>query len=152
MILPTKKSSWTAVKKKNFSTQLSIVSLPAFILNPRVGLGIADSAGDVFTQTMTYSGDQYNARSLKLEVPQHQGGETAFDQLAVVMHAATNGYWHYSSLKVENRSRLNIYALSSAYPGQHALQEGQPLLHHHHSQRLLPSGWSTGHEGDCGCA
>ena len=85
-------------------------SLPAFILDPEEQLMIVDSAGDVFTQTITYSGDQYNARSLKLEVPQHQGGETAFDQLTVVMHAARSGPWHQYGLKVLNGRRLNTCA------------------------------------------
>ena len=69
-------------------------------MDPDVPLQIEDSQGNVFTQTMTYSGEAFDEKSIKLEVPPHQGGETAFDQLTVVMHAAANGWWHYHSLKV----------------------------------------------------
>ena len=53
---------------------------------------------------MTYSGQKYDAKSLRIDVPQHQGGETTVGQLTVVMHAASFGYWHYYSLKVINSS------------------------------------------------
>ena len=72
----------------------------AFILEPDVPLRIEDSQGNVFNQTMTYSGDEFDEKSIKIEVPPHQGGDTVFDRLTVVMHAATFGYWHHSSLKV----------------------------------------------------
>ena len=72
----------------------------AFILDPDVPLQIEDSQGNVFTQTTTYSGKAFDEKSIKIEVPPHQGGSAAFDQLTVVMHAATNGYWHYYNLEV----------------------------------------------------
>ena len=75
-------------------------SSSAFIAEPRVDLQIEDSDGNVFSQRMTYSGDKFDEKSIKIEVPPHQGGETAFDRLTVVMHAATNGYWHTYRLKV----------------------------------------------------
>ena len=75
-------------------------SSSAFILEPNVRLQIEDSQGNVFNQTMTYSGDEFDEKSIKIEVPPHQGGDAVFDQLTVVMHAATFGYWHHSSLKV----------------------------------------------------
>ena len=80
----------------------------AFILEPRVPLQIEDSQGKVFNQTMTYSGEEFNEKSIKIEVPPHQGGETAFDQLTVVMHAATFGYWHHPSLKVSLSQRIYL--------------------------------------------
>ena len=49
---------------------------------------------------MTYSGDKFDAKSIKIEVSPHQGGKIVSNQLTVVMHAANSGYWHYSSLKV----------------------------------------------------
>ena len=70
-------------------------------MDPVVPLPIEDSRGNVFTQTMTYSGEAFDEKSIKIEVPPHQGGSAAFDQLTVVMHAATNGYWHYYSLEVK---------------------------------------------------
>ena len=66
-----------------------------------VALQFEDSQENVFTQTMTYSGEAFDEKSIKIEVPPHQGGSAAFDQLTVVMHAATNGYWHYYSLEVK---------------------------------------------------
>ena len=75
-------------------------SSSAFIAEPRVDLQIEDSDGNVFSQRMTYSGDKFDEKSIKIEVPPHQGGETAFDRLTVVMHATTFGYWHYHNLKV----------------------------------------------------
>ena len=50
----------------------------------------------VMTQTTTYSRDKFDEKSFKIEVPPHQGN----DELTVVMHAASNGYWHLSNLKV----------------------------------------------------
>jgi len=44
----------------------------------------------VMTQTTTYSRDKFDEKSFKIEVPPHQGN----DGLTVVMHAASNGYWH----------------------------------------------------------
>ena len=75
-------------------------SSSAFITEPRVQLQFEDSEGKVLNQSMTYSGDTFDEKSIKIEVPPHQGGETAFDRLTVVMHAATNGYWHTYRLKV----------------------------------------------------
>ena len=54
----------------------------------------------VVPQTTTFSGDKFDEKSIKIEVPPHQGGETTFERLTVVMHATTFGYWHYYSLKV----------------------------------------------------
>jgi len=71
----------------------------AFIAEPSIDLQIEDSEGHVFNQRMTYSGDKFDEKSIKIEVPPHQGGETTFDRLTVVMHATTFGYWHYYSLK-----------------------------------------------------
>ena len=51
---------------------------------------------------MTYSGDKFDEKSIKIEVPPHQGGKIVSNQLTVVMHAANFGYWHYSSLKVNS--------------------------------------------------
>ena len=51
---------------------------------------------------MTYSGDKFDEKSIKIEVPPHQGGKIVSNQLTVVMHAATFGYWHYSILKVNS--------------------------------------------------
>ena len=56
----------------------------------------------MFNQTMTYSGDKFDEKSIKIEVPPHQGGGIVSNQLTVVMHAANFGYWHYSSLKVNS--------------------------------------------------
>ena len=50
----------------------------------------------VVTQTTTFSGDKFDEKSFKIEVPAHQGN----DELTVLMHAASNGYWHLSNLKV----------------------------------------------------
>ena len=50
----------------------------------------------VMTQTTTYSRDKFDEKSFKIEVPAHQGN----DELTVVIHAASNGYWHLSNLKV----------------------------------------------------
>ena len=94
----TKRNLWTAVKKQGRKSFLLFSS--AFILDPDVPLQIEDSEGNVFTQTMTYSGEAFDEKSIKIEVPAHQGGNTAFDQLTVVMHAASFGYWHHRSLKV----------------------------------------------------
>ena len=71
-------------------------------MDPVVPLPIEDSQGNVFTQTMTYSGDAFDEKSIKIEVPPHLslGYNTYFDLLTVVMHAATNGYWHSYNLKV----------------------------------------------------
>ena len=96
----TKRNLWTAVRIKEVRIIEFFSSSSAFILDPVVPLEIEDSQGNVFTQTMTYSGEAFDEKSIKIEVPPHQGGETAFDQLTVVMHAATFGYWHYYSLKV----------------------------------------------------
>lgn len=74
----------------------------AFILQPVVPLQIEDFQGNVFNQTMTYSGDKFDEKSIKIEVPPHQGGGIVSNQLTVVMHAANFGYWHYSSLKVNS--------------------------------------------------
>jgi len=49
----------------------------------------------VVTQTTTFSGDKFDEKSFKIEMPPHQGN----DGLTVVMHAASNGYWHLSNLK-----------------------------------------------------
>ena len=94
----TKRNLWTAVRKKD--VRIIEFFSSAFILDPVVPLEIEDSQGNVFTQTMTYSGEAFDEKSINIKVPPHQGGETAFDQLTVVMHAATFGYWHYYSLKV----------------------------------------------------
>ena len=51
---------------------------------------------------MTYSGDKFDEKSIKIEVPPHQGEGIVSNQLTVVMHAATFGYWHYSILKVNS--------------------------------------------------
>ena len=75
-------------------------SSSAFIAEPSIDLQIEDSEGHVFSQRMTYSGDKFDEKSIKIEVLPHQGGETTFDRLTVVMHATTFGYWHYYSLKV----------------------------------------------------
>ena len=56
----------------------------------------------MFNQTMTYSGDKFDEKSIKIEVPPHQGEGIVSNQLTVVMHAATFGYWHYSILKVNS--------------------------------------------------
>ena len=101
----------------------------AFILDPVVPLEIEDSEGNVFTQRMTYSGKAFDEKSIKIEVPPHQGGETAFDQLTVVMHAATNGWWHLYSLKVNWIQLFPINICS----GQHAVQERQPMSYHNDS-------------------
>ena len=69
-------------------------------MDPVIPLQFEDSQGDVFTQTMTYSGEAFDEKSIKIEVPPHQGGNAAFDQLTVVMHAASNGWWHWYSLEV----------------------------------------------------
>ena len=50
----------------------------------------------VVTQTTTFSGNKFDEKSFKIEVPAHQGN----DELTVVIHAASNGYWHLSNLKV----------------------------------------------------
>ena len=50
----------------------------------------------VVTQTTTFSGNKFDEKSFKIEMPAHQGN----DELTVVMHAASNGYWHLSNLKV----------------------------------------------------
>ena len=65
-----------------------------------VPLEFEDSEGNVFTQRMTYSGTAFDEKSIKIEVPPHQGDNAAFEELTVVMHAATNGYWHNWYLKV----------------------------------------------------
>ena len=61
----------------------------------------------VMTQTTTYSRDKFDEKSFKIEVPPHQGN----DELTVVMHAASNGYWHtgigLSNLKVRVGGRQN---------------------------------------------
>jgi hypothetical protein len=57
-------------------------------------LEIEDSRGSTFYQTTTFSGDTFDERSIKIEVPPHQGSTSAFDQFTVVMHAAPIGYWH----------------------------------------------------------
>ena len=61
----------------------------------------------VVTQTTTFSGDKFDEKSFKIEVPPHQGN----DGLTVVMHAASNGYWHtgigLSNLKVRVGGRQN---------------------------------------------
>ena len=75
-------------------------SSSAFITEPRVQLQFEDSEGKVLNQSMTYSGDTFDEKSIKIEVPPHQGGGIAFDRLTVVMHATTFGYWHYHNLKV----------------------------------------------------
>ena len=95
----TKRNLWTAVKKQG-TNKMSQFFFSAFILDPDVPLQIEDSQGNVFSQTMTYSGKAFDEKSIKIEVPPHQGGETVFDQLTVVMHAYTNGWWHWYSLKV----------------------------------------------------
>ena len=69
-------------------------------MDPVVPLEFEDSEGNVFTQTMTYSGEAFDEKSIKIEVPPHQGENAALDELTVVMHAATNGWWHYYNLKV----------------------------------------------------
>ena len=96
----TKRNLWTAVKRLEETEIINFFS-SAFILDPVVPLPFEDSHGNVFIQTMTYSGEAFDEKSIKIEVPPHQGGSAAFDQLTVVMHAATNGYWHYYSLEVK---------------------------------------------------
>ena len=46
---------------------------PAFILEPEANIQIEDSLGNVFNQTLTYSGDAFDEKSLKLNVPPHRG-------------------------------------------------------------------------------
>ena len=80
---------------------------PAFILEPEANIQIEDSLGNVFNQTLTYSGDEFDEKSLKLSVPPHRGEAVSFDRLIVVMHAATFGYWHHPSLKVSLSQRIS---------------------------------------------
>ena len=52
------------------------------------------SAADAF------SGDTFDERSIKIEVPPHQGSRSAMGQFKVVMHAASSGHWKKKNLKV----------------------------------------------------
>ena len=85
---------------------MTVFFLPAFILEPEADIQIEDSLGNVFNQTLTYSGDEFDEKSLKLNVPPHRGEAVSFDRLTVVMHAATFGYWHHPSLKVSLSQRI----------------------------------------------
>ena len=94
---------------------------------------------------MTYSGDAFDEKSIKIEVPPHQGGDIAFDQLTVVMHAASFGYWHHRSLKVN----LVLLLLIKIRSGQHAVQEKRSMFDHNYPKQFLPCGRGPGNEGDC---
>ena len=72
----------------------------AFIREPAHQLQLEDSRQSAFNQTTTYSGDTFEERSIKIEVPPHQRGRSAFDQLTVVMHSVASGEWHDTRLKV----------------------------------------------------
>ena len=72
----------------------------AFISNPVNKLGIEDTQRSTFYQTTTYSGDAFDERSMKIEVPPHQGSRSAMGQFKVVMHAASSGHWKKENLKV----------------------------------------------------
>ena len=70
------------------------------ILQPVSELQIAEgSRRSVFTQTTTYSGAAFDERSFKIEVPAHRGSSGTYDQLTVVMHAATRGVWQGPKVK-----------------------------------------------------
>jgi len=66
----------------------------AFKLEPVHRLQLEDSSQSAFNQTTTFSGDMFDEKSIKIEVPPHQGSRSAFDQFTVVMHSAPIGYWH----------------------------------------------------------
>ena len=61
---------WTAVRK----IQINIINCPSSAFGPErdIPLQIEDSEGNVFTQRMTWSGDRFNERSIKVEVPPTQ--------------------------------------------------------------------------------
>ena len=66
------------------------------------------SQGGVFNQTTTYSGDEFEEKSFKIEVPAHQWGDTAFEQLTVVMHSAAIGFWHNDFTYAEYSTPLKV--------------------------------------------
>ena len=96
----------TAVRKldikgiKNFSS--------VFKVDPVRQLEIENSEGGVFNQITTYSGNQFEEKSFKVEVPAHQWGDTAFEQLTVVMHSAAIGFWHNDFTYAEYSTPLKV--------------------------------------------
>ena len=95
----TKRNFWTAVRKSGYIKVINFLS-SAFISNPVNKLEIEDTTRSTFYQTTTYSGDAFDERSMKIEVPPHQGSRSAMGQFKVVMHAASSGHWKKENLKV----------------------------------------------------
>ena len=102
----------------------------------------------VVTQTTTFNGDKFDEKSFKIEVPPHQGN----DELTVVMHAASNGYWHLSNLKVRSFWGGDVPLYNQICSGQHAVQERRSMSDRNNSKRLLPNRRGFRNERDRRCA
>ena len=101
----------------------------AFISNPVSTLEIEDSnktRRSAFFQTTTFSGDAFDERSIKIEVPPHQGSRSAMGQFKVVMHAASSGQWKETNLKV---NWMLVFHINHCL-GQHVVQERRPMFDH----------------------